>query len=166
MAKTTITAATIAQSLYDAFEAKERDQPNEYGTKTFYSLKRGSPQWMTDAIREAHSGIFPNDWIYHSCKNIAGSMSDTDPSDWDDRVSEWADGEVDVYNADRTRWLASHLDFGSEVDDAVEELGHSDQGIFGDIGIGQYCVLQRIAYALIQAVRAQAEDNDEAADDE
>lgn len=145
----------LAAALSEAFEHKERDQPNEFGDKDFVSLRKGSPEWMTDAVRTAHDGIMPNDWIYAACNSMADHMAEREPEEWDDAVSEWADGEVDVYNAARTRWLAAHLDFGAAVDEAVEELGHSDQGVFGDIGLGQYRVLERIAYALIAAVRDQ-----------
>lgn len=160
---TTTKCKELAGTLYNAFERKERNEKNEYGDTAFYSLTKDAPEWVKDAIREAHDGgnIFPNDWIYDACHTMASHMDDTDPDDWDDAISEWADGAVDVYNTDRARWLASHLEFAGIVDEAVEELGHSDQGIHGDIGIGQYVLLERIASALIQAVRDEAENDDE-----
>ena len=149
--------ARLASQFYEAMERKLRKDGDE--DSAFYSLKRGSPEWMTDALREAHDSgnVFPNDWVYATANGILGNMADREPADWEDAVSEWADSEVDVYNAARTAWLASNLQFGGIVDEAVEEMGHSDQGIFGDIGIGQYRLAERIAYALIQAVTAQAE---------
>lgn len=159
MTSTTDTLAKLARSLADAFVQKKRDTENEYGDKSFWSLKSKAPHWMTEAVRKAHDDgdILPNDWIYQACSHIADSMADTDPDQWDDSTHEWADGLVDVYNNDRTRWLASNLAFGAIVDDAVKELGRSDQGIFGDIGIGQYVLLCNIASALVSAVREQAE---------
>lgn len=149
----------LAEAFYRAFERGERNEKNEFGATHFYHLRKGSPEWMTDALREAHdsANIFPNDWIYDACHSIVSNMSDTDPEDWEDSVSEWADGCVDVYNVDRARWLASNLAFGGFVDEAVEELGHSDQGIYGDIGIGQYRLLELIASALIRSVQNEAE---------
>lgn len=44
------------------------------------------------------------------------------------------------------------------VDEAVEDLGHSDQGIFGDIGAGQYRAAEAIAHALIDAIQAEVEN--------
>lgn len=166
MAKQTDTLQALAQTMYDAFERKERDEKNEFGDKHFYSLVKGSPQWMVDAIREAHdhANIMPNDWVYDACHTIIGHMSDTDSDSWDDSVSEWADGSVDVYNADRARWLAANLAFGGIVDEAVEELGHSDQGVYGDIGIGQYRLLEGIAGALVAAVTAQGKAAEDEAD--
>lgn len=145
---------TIAQAFADAFESATRDNG-----EAFYRLKDGSPGWMSDAIRDAHDSgnIFPHDWIYDACDTMVSQMADSDPDQWEDYAGEWADSAVDAYNADRAAWLASHLAFGVIVDEAVDEFGHSDQGIYGDIGIGQYCLLRNIADALIQAVTAQAE---------
>lgn len=161
----TTTMAELAQAFSDAFERGERDQPNEFGDRAFYKLKEGAPEWMHRAVQEAHCVggelLMPNDWIYDACDTISGRMADSDPERWDDAAAEWADSGVDVYNADRTKWLASHLFWAGVVDEAVEELGHSDQGIFGDIGIGQYHALSHIAAALIQAVREQAEEDAE-----
>lgn len=160
--------ATLAKALAEAFETDERDQPNEYGTKTFHKLRHGSPEWMRDAIREAHDGgdIFPNDWIYHTCSNMADRLNDTAPDRWEDSIGEWADSEVDVYNVDRARWLASHLAFGGIVDAATEDMGHSDQGIYGDIGFGQYRLCETIANALMNAINEQAVQEDAEADSE
>lgn len=124
---------------------------------TFYKLRDGSPQWMTDAIHAAHGDILPLDWIYEHCSRVVDLMNEYEPEQWDDSISEWADGLVDVYNADRARWLALHLDFAGFVDEAVEEFGHSDQGVIGDIGMGQYKLLEQIAYAMVAAVNGQAE---------
>jgi len=156
----------LAKAFYKAFVRSTRDEKNEFGVTHFYHLAPNSPQWMEDAIHAAHGDIFPNDWVYDACHSIVGHMEDIDPSDWEDSVSDWADSNVDVYNVDRARWLASHLDFGGMVDEAVEELGHSDQGIYGDIGIGQYRFLENIAQALIQAVEehAELEEDEETAD--
>lgn len=153
----TRTLETVAKEFAEAFEARERNEPNEYGDKTFYTLKNGSPKWMTDAIHKAHGDIMPNDWIYEQCSRVADRMAEYRPETWDDSMSEWADSLVDVYNGARARWLASNLAFGEMVDEAVEAMGHSDQGIYGDIGIGQYVMIERIASALIQAVRDQLE---------
>jgi hypothetical protein len=145
----------LAKELGDAFVQDKRND----GTM-FYHLKDGSPQWMTDAIHKAHDELMPDDWIYEQCYHLADSIAQSDPDKWDDYISEWADSLVDVYNADRTKWLASNLYYGAYVDEAVEELGHSDQGIFGDIGIGQYRMTEQIAYALIQGIRDEAEQLD------
>ena len=153
---TTTKQAEIAKQLADAFTTDTRND----GT-TFTKLRDGSPQWMTDAIHAAHGDILPLDWIYEQCGRMADKMTEYEPEQWDDSVSEWADSLVDVYNIDRARWLALHLDFAGFVDEAVEEFGHSDQGVFGDIAYGQFKLLEQIAYSMLSAVNEQAEASDE-----
>lgn len=158
---TTTKQAEIAKQFSEAFTTDTRNDG-----ATFYKLREGSPQWMTDAIHAAHGDILPMDWIYEHCNHIANMMTEYEAEQWDDSVLEWCDGLVDVYNADRARWLALHLDFAGFVDEAVEEYGHSDQGVMGDIGMGQHKLLEQIAYALLEAVREQAEDLEDEGDEE
>lgn len=158
------TLADLARTFADAFESAKRDNG-----ETFYKLKDGSPQWMTDAIREAHAiggdTILPNDWVYSACDTMISHMADSDPEQWDEYSHEWADGAVDCYNTDRAQWAASHLRFGCAVDEARDELGDAG-GFYEQIGYGQYHVLRNIAGTLIKAVRAQAEDADDESDDD
>jgi hypothetical protein len=149
---TTTKQAEIAQQFADAWTTDTRNDG-----VLFCKLRDGSPQWMTDAIHAAHGDIMPLDWIYEHCSRIVDMMTEYEPEQWDDSVSEWCDGLTDVYNIELAQWLALHLDFAEYVDNATQELGHSDRGIFGDIAMGQYSVLENIAYAMLNAVREQAE---------
>lgn len=144
-----------ADELADAFELRKRPSSGE----EFYTLKDGSPQWMTDAVREAHEGgeVLPNDWIYDRCDTAASRLTEYDPESWDDAANEIADGMVNIYNHDRARWLASHLHFGELVDEAAEEFGH-DGGIYEAIGRGQYVLAYRIVLTLIEAIRDRASE--------
>lgn len=148
----------LAGAFYDAFERRERDHENDYGDKHFYFVKdEWEDSWIHKAVQEAHGELLPDDWVYEICRCVAGRLHDYGDADkWEDAAGEIADGMVDVYNAARTRWLAARLEWGAEVDEAVEELGHSDQGNFGDIGIGQYHVIERIVQTIIQAINDQA----------
>lgn len=156
------TKAQLAKDFYEAFERGTHAKPNEYGDDHYYKLKIGSPEWMRDAIRVAHRtyDLFPDDWLYDNIHSIVGDMTDTDPDDWEDRSGEWADGCVDVYNADRARWLAASLNHAGIVDEAVEELGASDQGIHGNIGIGQYHLLCAVISVLILAIEEQVKEDE------
>jgi hypothetical protein len=151
-----MTKQQLAALFSKSFERKER--PNG---ENFYCLKDGTPDWIKDAVHEAHGDLFPNDWVYAQCKAIADSMTECAAAEWTHNTMEWADSNVDIYNSDRAAWLGSHLHFGAAVDEAVEELGHSDQGIYGDIALGQLRLLEQIAYVLIQAVEDQAEVEEE-----
>lgn len=153
---TTTKQAELANELAAAFITDTRNDG-----ATFYKLSDDAAGWMTAAVRSAHGDMFPHDWVYEQCSRVADRMSECEPERWEDSANEWADGMVDVYNADRTAWLASHLDFAGYVDEAAEEFGHSDQGVFGDIGQGQYVFITQIAAALIQAVQEEAAELEE-----
>ena len=51
-----------------------------------------------------------------------------------DRISEYADSQVDIYYSDRAKWFAENW---QKVDDAIAELGKSDN-IMQDIAGAQY----------------------------
>jgi hypothetical protein len=65
--------------------------------------------------------------------------------------------EPDVYYSDQLEWLASHMERAGFVDEAVGQLGHSDQGIMGDIGLGQWyekdAIKQIVVNALLEELR-------------
>ena len=158
---TTTTSQQLASDLASAFVTDTRDDGKE-----FYKLSDEAAGWMTSAVHAAHGDMMPNDWVYEQCSRMADRLADCEPERWEDSVSEWADSLVDVYNADRSAWLASHLDFAGWVDEAVDDMGHSDQGIFGDIGLGQYRFLEQIGYALVQAIREEVASDEDEGDEE
>ena len=51
-----------------------------------------------------------------------------------DRISEYADSQVDIYYSDRAKWFAENWE---KVDEAIAELGKSDS-IMQDIAGAQY----------------------------
>lgn len=152
-----------ARALADAFEHKTRD--NGEG---FYCLKDGSPDWMQDALHAAHDGgdMMPNDWSYRFASQMADHIAETleyaPDNDLSDIVSEGADILVPAYNSDRLAWLASHTSRVAFVDDAAEELGIApDGGIMAMIGTGIYTELQMIGAALVEAIEAQVDEDEE-----
>lgn len=168
-------AAILAQGPNDAltpelFHDLQRIAADSAGGTPFAVIKDDAPAWTRNEnadgeclMLRVHSAIddrLPDDWIYNSAASIAQRFTEYDFETADDlreNASAVADSEVDVYNTDLAAWLASHLDNAALVDEAVEEMGHSDQGIFGDIAIGQYVALERIANALVDAIEQEHE---------
>jgi hypothetical protein len=111
------TVKQLAGELYRALEPKTRDNGD-----IFYSLKEGSPEWMTDAIRAAHdsANMLPDDWRYERIHDAAAAIEDAD--DIADAGDEFADG-VDVYNAKLLAWAGSHAFRVAYCDDAMDEFG-------------------------------------------
>jgi len=163
--------AKVMKELADAFVSDVRNDG-----KTFYKLSDDAPAWLqkdagSAVMREIHSVLddrLPSDWVYEAVSSIADNFVSYDSQDEDsarESTHEIADGLVDVYNADRLRWLADHLLNADLVDEACKELGcDADAGIVDRIGIGQYYAYERLAQAVIDAVRDEADTRDE--DDE
>ncbi len=143
--------------LASAFETATRDGGGKYTR-----LRDGHPEWMRDAVYAAHEAIggrLPSDWAYASCSAIVDTMTGYDADDADgmrDNEAEICDGLVDVYNADRVKWLADHLDNAALCDEAAEESGTGVVAMFDLIGQGQYLGLTRMFGALIDACDERA----------
>lgn len=125
-----MTAQELAVTAAGSFTTGKRDNGDVY-TKT----TADAPDWVTGLVREAHGDMLPDDWKYACIASACEWLAEND--DWDE-THEWADGEVDVYNSDRATWLSSSVYRAGYVDEGTAELGSSDQGVHGDIGIGQY----------------------------
>ena len=176
MSKTESMFLRVAKEFASAFETAKRDSSGE----TFWRLKDDAPEWMRGdagrqimfAIHGAMDGTddprLPSDWVYEHTSRIADELVQREPDGEDDArepAMEIADSLVDVYNADRARWLGDHLGNAALVDEACTDLGvGADEGIYERIAKGQYLALERIANAVIDAIAAEAETRDE--DDE
>jgi hypothetical protein len=152
------TISELAGQMYDQFEQAKRDNGDE-----FYRLKDGHPDWMTDVIREAHSGMLPDDWKYAMIHDALSSIhdyadEDATADDLREQISEWADSDTDSYNAQLSAWLASDLRRGAYVDDAISDFGWSDdRGIFGALAIGQMREREEIYQSLIDSLAERAD---------
>lgn len=145
---------TLMNDLSNAFT---RDNPRKV-----YTLKDGSPEWMRDAIFEAHAAIdsrLPDDWIYEAVVSLASNYNVYDDADTcRDAENEICDGSVDIYTNDLTSWLANHLGNVALCDEAAEEFGLESGDLDQRIRLGQLLAYQRISAALIDAVESQAEE--------
>lgn len=149
------TLQQLASQLFDAMETKTRDNGD-----SFVKLAEGSPEWMTEAVHAAHGDMLPDDWRYRKIMEAAEALaSGDDPDDG----GEWADNAVDVYDADRLRWLASHSSRVDYCDEAAEEYG-GEGGMIDRMGWGQYREASEVWALLVEALRDLETDDD--SDDE
>lgn len=134
------------------FVRKTRDDGTE-----FVSLRDDRPEWLHDAVHEAHGDEFPDDWVYATCSRVA-----FDIDDGMDDAHEIADSQTDVYNVSRVAWLAGNWQRASWVDQAREE-GILIEGadLFEQLGIGQYMQIRHIAQTLLDAVEANQDEPEE-----
>lgn len=150
---TTTTARLIALASLAAarFVRKKRDNGED-----FWCLKddAAQPDWVQALCYAAHGGMGPDDHRYEMIYGALSRISEaSDTDDLDELGHEFADAEPSPYNAARAAWLASHLDRGGYVDQAVEEYGvreGRDFSIYDTIAQGWY-VEARDVFTLVLA---------------
>lgn len=130
------TIQELAGAAYGQFETRQR------GDDTIITLRDDAPDWLGELVHDAHGDMLPDDWRYATIRAALGFIHDatTDGEDIHDATHEFADGNVDIYNGQRTAWLASNLNRAAYCDDALDEFGIGDgsRGVFDLIGLGQY----------------------------
>lgn len=146
---TTQDTATIAGEAFDWFETRTRDDDTTYTT-----MKDGRPDWIYDAVYAAHGDMLPDDRIFELCWDAFGFIHDNDATE--DDSGEFADQAVDVYTADRLRWLASHMSRPGLCDEAADEMGADGLGIVERIGLGQYAEARDVFAVIFAACEEQA----------
>jgi|GEM_PF-2472230 hypothetical protein len=158
---------TVLEELITAFTSDTRDD----GT-VLYKFRDDAPSWCNPELMQGiHAAVddrFPDDWVYETAAHVADNLTGYDVEDGDaarDILHEVVDGLVDVYNADRLRWLASQLNNALLCDEAAEEFGHKGD-MFEQIAQGQALAIDRIANAVIQAIETEAGNRDEEDDEQ
>lgn len=156
------TFQTIAKEFTAAFEQRTRDDGN-----TFYTLSDTAPEWMQEALREAHSdGRLPDDWIYERCFSMLESIQGLDCADPEEQACEIADVYTDVYTSVLAAWLASNTRNVEACDEAVEEgLCEPDVDMVDRMTRGQFLLLDRACQTLIHAIKTQADERDATEDE-
>ncbi len=71
-----------------------------------------------------------------------------DRNETEDRIHEIVDGLVDVYNADRIKWVQEDLNRGY----VESEFTTGKESIFELIGLAQYEVINQMAYQLLDYI--------------
>lgn len=129
----------------------------------FTKLSDDAPEWLRDAVQEAHSTDLPNDWIFEQCRDAAFAWDDElfNGRYPEDAVHEHADSNVDVYTSDLYRWAAdmclSHTFANAEYD--LEGMGGEGETVKRLMGL-QYCSIRHITQTVVDACRAAEEDEE------
>lgn len=153
---------TTFRELMGELAASFMEDARRDGSK-FVRLVDGRPDWMRDAVREAHGDAGPNDWHYNACRDIAvylaeAEMEDTDCEPWDDALHCACDSLTDVYTSNLLKWLAEAPGALYACDEAAEDaIVAADTDMESRIRTGQYFWLRAIGRALCTACEATAE---------
>ncbi len=149
----TATVQTLALELYTALISDTR-----INGETFYKLRPGSPDWMSDAIQAAHEGMLPDDMRYSMIRDVALRMTEAEDDEITD-AHEAVDGLVDVYTARLTAWLASSLARVAYVDQALEDNGGTlgkETSLANLLMWGQYGEFREIWDSLAASLASEA----------
>jgi len=76
-----------------------------------------APEWLSDAVQEAHDGEFPDDWRYQKCAEILSALAEAQTYRGEDR-SDLASSLVDCFSADLLGWLHANPARAGYADDA------------------------------------------------
>jgi len=120
------------------------------------ALKAHAPQWLRDAIREAHGDMLPNDWVYEACRDASLAIDDGALTD-SDSVHQYADGAVDIYTRDLAEWYRDmcHSDIYANAECEADDCGSSDNGnVDARLRVIQYFAIARIAQTVLGAWEA------------
>ena len=142
------------QYLIDAFVRNTRSQDcvDRGMSKTYYTIDDNhadKDEIQQNLIQPLHDEEWPNDWRYSTIYFLLLDFVECEDRDEvEDRRFQIVDGLVDVYNADRVRWLGENLNRG------LVESDHADgqENIFELIGLAQYEVINYIAYKLLDYI--------------
>ena len=142
------------QYLLDAFTTSTRSQDciDRGMNKTYYMIKEDHADRediQQNLIYPLHDDELPNDWRYSIIYYL---LSDfvycEDRNEIEDRIHEIVDGLVDVYNADRIKWVQEDLNRGY----VEAEFTTGKEGIFELIGLAQYEVINQMANQLLDYI--------------
>lgn len=127
----------------------------------FVSLADDRPEWLYDAVYEAHQGDAPNDWIWSECSAVADAIDEGSISSEDD-LHEFADGRVDIYTKDLFQWQADMClsSTYSYAEERANELGTETSDMVKAVSAIQFCAIESIARTIFSAWQT-ADETDE-----
>ena len=151
------------QYLLDAFTTSTRSQDcvDRGMNKTYYMIKEDHADRediQQNLIYLLHDDELPNDWRYSIIHWLLSDFVNcTDRQEIEDcHLHEIVDGLVDVYNADRIKWVQEDLNRGY----VESEFTTGKEGIFELIGLAQYEVISQMAYQLLDYIDNNAEEEE------
>jgi hypothetical protein len=141
-------------ALASNFETRTRASGQSY-----YTLKEGAPEWLHAAIRDAHQGDLPNDWIWATCLAACEAIDEKLLSEEDD-AHEFADGQVEIYTKALYQWAADMVGTStySEAEAQEREMGARSDTIEERFRAIQYFAIETIAQIILAACERNMED--------
>ena len=143
--------------------AKHFTQGTRGNGESFVKLAHERPDWLRDAVREAHGDMLPDDRIYALCESAVDFIADGEDGDEDGYgASEFADNSVEIWNSALLTWAASNLSRLGRSQDAYEEIGGTDADVVKILQAGQYEEARAVYAVMRDFLEAEAEAREEA----
>lgn len=137
------------------FVTKQRNNGGEY-----VALTDESPAWLLEAVREAHQGTLPNDWIFAECQAAVEACDKGDINEGE--LYDYVNGRTEVYTRDLFLWAADMCvsDIWALAEESANEIGMPDSTI-DRIAAIQAEAIRYIAEIMVKACEAHECENSE-----
>jgi len=138
---------------------RRRGKGNGEEGELFTSLADGAPEWLREAVYEAHHGMLPNDWVFEECRAACDAIDEgsIEPDSDGDDLHQHVEGRVDPYTKDVFQWAADMCltMLFSLAEERASELGHDgdDTDTSKRLNLIQYCAIEIVAQAMLDAAR-------------
>lgn len=117
-----------------------------------------TPEWVHDLAHAAHGDMLPDDYRYEMIVDALSFIADN--GDTDDGSHEFADSEVSASTADRTAWLASHLDRVGYMIEAQSAFGAEPDPATA-IGYGWYLEAHEVYESVLSSLADRSSEDDD-----
>lgn len=144
------------ETMSAAFEIRARENG-----ETFTCLKDDAPEWVRDAVMEAHDDALPNDWIYAVCRDMSEALAESDSGDME-TVYDAAASMTDPYTHKLLIWAADVPGALDACDEAASTFGRGADSIADMLLQGQRLMLETIGCVLANACDEQDESGEAA----
>lgn len=154
------------------FETAKRADGQHKGEAdaTYVRVAEGAPAWVLDAVRKAHQGALPCDWVFDECRAAAEAIDNCEvdeevggnTGEW---ITEHADVRVDVYTKVLFQWAADFCltELFADAEERAGDLGDAGEklAIEKRLSAIQFCAIDAIARTMLEAFNERCDDEDE-----
>jgi len=123
------------------FTAKQRDNGD-----SFYTLSDKAPEWLKEAVQEAHDGMLPDDYIFEWCTEAYHAYEDYN-GNLDSAIS---DIEAEPYYNALNVWFSSRMARAELVDEMLQELDCKE--VYTAIAWAQVREKERVYRVIFEAI--------------
>jgi hypothetical protein len=143
--------ALAAEALSSSLQKQSRADGS-----SFLALASGSPEWMRDAVREAHLGELPNDSRFELISSLAEALSHCDEENAREESWEIALSATPSFTGELLQWFAAHPSRLSDCDENLERYlsGHGGEfsGTFELLSNGYTYSAEHSLFSLIDSL--------------